>query len=87
GDKSMAADLKTQFSNAGISHILAVSGLHMGFLYTLVLGVAALLGFKERGRLFLLLPCLIFYAALTEFSPSVLRAAYYAFALSGRTGY
>lgn len=75
GDKSMAADLKTQFSNAGISHILAVSGLHVGFLYTLVLGVAALLGFKERGRLFLLLPCLIFYATLTGFSPSVLRAA------------
>ncbi|MEG1432145.1 DNA internalization-related competence protein ComEC/Rec2 [Eubacterium sp.] len=75
GDKSMAADLKTQFSNAGISHLLAVSGLHVGFLYTLVLGVAALLGLKERGRLFLLLPCLAFYSALTGFSPSVLRAA------------
>ena len=75
GDRG-AVDSTTQwaFSRAGIAHLLAVSGLHVGF-------VAAVLCFMLR-RLHLRawLECLIvtvpllFYAYICGFSPSVMRA-------------
>lgn len=73
GDKSglpeqAAADL----SEAGMYHILAVSGMHCGFL----LAIVTLLAGRHRRRLVALctVPLLVFYAALTGGSPSVLRA-------------
>lgn len=57
-------------TEAGLSHILAVSGMHCGFLM-------ALAGFLMRNRrlqALLGIPLLAFYAALTGGSPSVLRA-------------
>lgn len=63
-----AADL----SEAGLYHILAVSGMHCGFLLALV----TLLTGRHRRRLTALcaIPLLLFYALLTGASPSVLRA-------------
>ena len=60
----------TALTEAGLSHILAVSGMHCGFLM-------ALAGFLLPGRrlqALLGIPMLAFYAALTGGSPSVLRA-------------
>ena len=56
----------------GTQHILAVSGLHCGFLMTLIL----LLTGRHRHRLAaaLALPVLMFYTLLTGASPSVVRA-------------
>lgn len=57
-------------TEAGLSHILAVSGMHCGFLM-------ALTGFllqNRRLQALLGIPLLAFYAALTGGSPSVLRA-------------
>lgn len=57
-------------TEAGLSHILAVSGMHCGFLM-------ALAGFLLQSRklqALLGIPLLAFYAALTGGSPSVLRA-------------
>ena len=73
GDKSglserAAADL----SEAGLYHILAVSGMHCGFLLTLVV----LLTGRHRRKLLtgVMLVLLVFYALLTGGSPSVVRA-------------
>lgn len=58
-------------SEAGIYHIMAVSGMHCMFL----LGMASLLtGKRNRLRALLVIPVLIFYALLTGGSPSVVRA-------------
>ena len=57
-------------TEAGLSHILAVSGLHCGFLMTL----AGLLLQSRKLQALLGIPLLAFYAALTGGSPSVLRA-------------
>lgn len=57
-------------TEAGLSHILAVSGMHCGFFMALV-------GFliqNRRLQALLGIPLLAFYAALTGGSPSVLRA-------------
>ena len=73
GDTSALSDeARSDLSEAGLSHILAVSGMHCGFLMTLLL----LMTGKHRRRLLasLALPVLVFYTFLTGASPSVVRA-------------
>ena len=73
GDKSgLSEESAAALSEAGLYHILAVSGMHCGFLLALVTFLAG----RHRRRLTALcaLPLLAFYAALTGGSPSVLRA-------------
>ena len=61
----------TAFKLSGISHVIAVSGLHVSILFTLV----NMLCFKRRGLVALLgIPTLLLFAAVTGFSPSVTRA-------------
>lgn len=66
------------FSSAGAMHVLAVSGMHVGILF-IILGVI-LSWFDNLKRIrwmkqMLLLLFIWFYAMLTGFSPSVMRAA------------
>ena len=73
GDTSGLSDeARSDLSEAGLSHILAVSGMHCGFLMTLILLVTG----RHRRRLLaaLALPILVFYTILTGASPSVVRA-------------
>lgn len=71
GDRSeVSVKAYTALTEAGLNHILAVSGMHCGFLM-------ALAGFLLQSRklqALLGIPLLAFYAALTGGSPSVLRA-------------
>jgi len=73
GDKTLLSDSAgTDLSEAGIYHIMAVSGLHCSFLMLLVL---ALVGKKRRrAAACIAIPVLIFYALLTGARPSVVRA-------------
>lgn len=73
GDKSgLSEEGAAALSEAGLYHILAVSGMHCGFLLALVTFLTG----RHRRRLTALcaLPLLVFYAALTGGSPSVLRS-------------
>ena len=73
GDTSgLSEEARSDLSEAGLSHILAVSGMHCGFLMTLILLVTG----RHRRRLLaaLALPILVFYTILTGASPSVVRA-------------
>ena len=61
----------TAFKVSGISHIVAVSGLHVSILF----GIAVLLSGRKRILLFLIgMPLLILFAAISGFTPSVTRA-------------
>ncbi|WKY49129.1 DNA internalization-related competence protein ComEC/Rec2 [Eubacteriaceae bacterium ES3] len=75
GDKSIDETIKTSFQNIGISHILAVSGLHIGFLALLVTGVLKILKIRENLWFVILSPFLLVYCILTGFSASVIRAS------------
>lgn len=75
GDTSMDDQIKTDFRNAGVSHILSVSGLHVGYVYAVVLALLGLFKVKRKYRFWILLPCLLVYVALTGFSATVIRAA------------
>lgn len=73
GDKSgLSVQASNDLSEAGLYHILAVSGMHCGFLMAMVV----LLTGRHRRRLLAGVMCglLIFYALLTGGSPSVVRA-------------
>lgn len=73
GEKGdIAADLLDQFKSTGIMHILAISGLHVS-----ILASAFSLLFRRNAwvRFAFVLLFLLAYAALTAFSPSVVRAS------------
>lgn len=76
GDKTaLEQDLKDLFLILGVMHLLAVSGLHVGFLLVLVQLLQGLLPLRPGYRFLLAVLMLFFYCALTEFTPSVLRAS------------
>lgn len=78
GDRSsLDPQLRNDFADAGAVHILAVSGLHVGIIYLLFLTVLNFVFKRKHALLQFLMILLILwgYAALTGFSPSVLRAA------------
>ena len=73
GDKgSLDEDVLEAFRKNGTAHILAVSGLHIGFIYGFILKLWR----WRRGWTFLLFNTVFFllYAAAAGFSPSVTRA-------------
>ncbi|MDZ7722359.1 MAG: DNA internalization-related competence protein ComEC/Rec2 [candidate division KSB1 bacterium] len=70
----LSSDMKNSFARSGIIHILAVSGLHVGFLWTMLTAMFQLLRIKNPWRVVLIIGCLVFYAALTGFKVPVVRA-------------
>ncbi len=72
----LPSGLKDDLAKTGTTHLIAISGLHVGILVGMVsLGSAALLG--RRGQIYIVIPLLFVwvYALLTGFSPPVARAA------------
>jgi competence protein ComEC len=70
-------DLVKSYSSAGAMHVLAVSGLHVGIIFFLLkfsLGFLNKMRFGKYYFTLVILFCLWFYAMMTGFSPSVLRA-------------
>jgi competence protein ComEC len=64
-------EVSTAFKVSGISHIIAVSGLHVSILFSLVMLICG----KQRGLTVLIgIPILLLFAAMAGFSPSVTRA-------------
>ncbi|MCZ4694083.1 ComEC family competence protein [Ancylomarina euxinus] len=74
----VSEDVKTVWSAAGATHVLAVSGLHVGIIFGVMQFLLSFLAGSKLGRFFrgvILLACLWSYALLTGLSPSVMRAA------------
>lgn len=69
-------DLRADFATAGLSHILAISGMHVGIVYLLltVLMNALRLPITNRMKYGIILLLLVAYMLLTGASPSVVRA-------------
>jgi len=75
GEKSFIPPyLKEVFTEAGIMHILAVSGLHVGIIAMALLVFLSILRLPKKLKLFSLILILVMYASITGFRPSVLRA-------------
>ncbi|PKP02618.1 MAG: hypothetical protein CVU11_11270 [Bacteroidetes bacterium HGW-Bacteroidetes-6] len=73
----MSADMMQSYSNTGAIHIMAVSGLHVGVIYLMMLALLGLIPFIKKQKwlgVVLVLGTIWFYALLTGLSASVLRA-------------
>lgn len=71
-------DIKTSYASAGAMHVLAVSGLHVGIIYYIILLLLRPVKEKQWGVIpFMLISLSVIwmYALVTGFSPSVMRAA------------
>jgi competence protein ComEC len=77
GDRSdVASDTVTDFSRAGIIHVLSVSGLHVGIIYFIISWSLKRFGFLgAKLRSIFSLGVVWLYAGITGFSPSALRSA------------
>jgi len=68
---------KEAFQKSGITHVLAVSGLHVSIIWWLLSKIFFFLGgrkWKDVLRIFIILAGLWIYAGVTDFAPSILRA-------------
>ncbi len=75
-------NISQMFSYVGISHILAVSGLHIGVLVGLLWFLLRKIKINDHIKLIIFASILLFYSYLCGFSPSVCRASIMAFILA-----
>src|SRR5690625_5489555 len=71
-------ETRSDFSRSGLAHIMAVSGMHVGFLIAPFWMIIPWLWQKRAGKsagLLLVTLLLLLYAGITGFSPSVCRAS------------
>lgn len=75
GEKSsLSEEDKDNFSKLGISHLLAISGLHIATLLSIIYFLTNKLSISKNVREKILLFILPIYCILAGFSPSVIRA-------------
>ncbi len=75
GSKSeLDPQLNTDFANAGVIHILAISGLHMGILYLLIALVFRQFWINTLLKSLLIIACLWLFTWFSGASPSAIRA-------------
>ena len=88
GDRSgLSKETVAIFRASGASHILALSGLHLGMIYLIITRLTVLFGNSPRARVArysLTVGTSGFYALMTGMSPSIVRA--FLFILIGETG-
>ncbi len=63
------------FSHTGTAHILAISGLHVGFVFSIALILFRILGFPIKMQAFLTITIIIIYCLITGGRPPAVRAS------------
>ncbi len=82
----LSRDTRQIFSLAGGSHVLAVSGLHVGIIYAIILGLLSFIPHSQIGnftRHSIVILCLWFYAFICGLPASVVRSAFMFSLISG----
>lgn len=78
GDKSgIPSEIRSNFRLSGASHILALSGFHLGVIYAIVLRMLSISGRSRTAqfvRSFIIISFCSFYTFLTGANPSTVRA-------------
>ncbi|MEO0161504.1 MAG: ComEC/Rec2 family competence protein [candidate division WOR-3 bacterium] len=81
GSHRLSPKEKDIFVRAGVLHILAVSGLHIGFVIAFLGMLLLPFPITPRIKFVVIMACLLIYAGITGFRPNVLRASLMAFLL------
>ena len=77
-DDTLDPELKASYSSAGVSHILCVSGMHVGVIFMIINFILKPLDLFRRSRIlktFLVMLIIWMYAHITGLAPSVTRSA------------
>lgn len=72
---SIPDPLQQDFRNTGTFHLFSVSGLHVGMIGLILWQILKLAGIRRRWAVAVIIPALFFYALITGWKPSSLRAA------------
>ncbi len=82
GDKfAVPDDLREDFARAGLSHLMAISGMHIGILVAILFWFLLFLGLHRQKAFYATTALLIFYVVLIGFPASAVRASIMAFLL------
>ncbi len=71
-------DVVQAYSNTGVVHIIAISGLHLGLIYVVLVWIFSRIPYIRRSpvaKVLLILGCLWLFSLITGASASVLRSA------------
>ena len=79
-DLRLPHEARQLYADAGIVHVLSISGLHVGIVAALLAGLFSWTGLGLRARALLLAPALVFYVLLVGAPPPAVRAAVMALA-------
>ena len=75
GDTSyLSEDIKDSYLTNGISHLFSVSGMHVGFLSSIILFILNKISKKKNLNNIILFIILSFYTFLVGFTPSIMRS-------------
>lgn len=77
--EELSSDTVRDFRRLGLSHILAISGLHLQILIYLFNTALTRLGLRRKWVLLLSIGAILFYVAMIGFTPSAMRAGLMAF--------
>ncbi len=86
----LSKEIKNAYADTGAMHVLAVSGLHVGIIIGLLMGLLSRIGlqYHKKTKAFILLLALWSFAFLTGASASVLRAStMFSFVIVGQAFY
>lgn len=72
---SIPDSLQQEFRNTGTFHLFSVSGLHVGMIALILWQALKIAGIRRGWAVAVIIPALFFYALLTGWKPSSLRAA------------
>lgn len=70
----LSGSVKLDFARLGISHVLALSGMHLAILSLALNFLLTRIGVRKKLRVIIMITSIAFYIALTGFSASVLRS-------------
>lgn len=74
GDKEVDRESNLAFQKTGVLHVIAASGMNVSMVTSFLLALLLVL-FKRQYALVLTLVAVLFYTALADFQPSIVRAA------------
>ena len=77
GDKSgITSNMRDSFSKSGISHVVAISGMHISIISTLLMSILIYIGLKRKVAFIFASIFLVFYILLIGAPPSAVRAGF-----------
>jgi competence protein ComEC len=74
GRMQMDEEIRDAFTQSGLLHVLAISGMHVAILGLLLWGIGRLAGLSVRGTCALIIVGVLGYTILTDCNPPVIRA-------------